>query len=240
MDNSDSTELTKKARLVIGVIVGLLVFIVVFGIVRELVVKPRLEIYNMGQSELKLSGRVFDSLKNYLWSGLQSNIWFDEDKTGVRVLIRPSSISIVENEETKDYDFLIDVDEYKATYRILFTIYKERGIEELDDSPLMICPKKELMKYPETECDDTEMEIDEDGIEAYLPETFDLNTGEYVIVTSVEDEEDALEVTVSSCGEDETIIERTHAKVIEWIQSLGLDEDEYSINILEKCDGEAS
>ena len=135
------------------------------------------------------------------------------------------------------YKFLMDLDEYKATYEVSFGLAIGKGFYE---PPRVACPLSAQMKYPETNCVGQRATTSVSTFEFKLPYYFRLDSGEFVTVTAeyADDGKEYLNVRVSSCGNTE-IMNNARTEVEKWIKSLEYEPSDYEIKVPEFCDGEA-
>ena len=220
-----------------AIIVGFTLIIVYAIISAALTVKP-LKISNLNQIETNLTNGQINELEDFLWQAVEENENITEASETISALIRPSSYQETDSEAARRYQFLVDIDEYKLTYQVSFSLVGDKSFYEQPD---ISCPATELMKYPETYCKVGRSSTTSITIGSLLPYEFRLDSGELVIVSTGYDEngKDFLNVRVSSCG-DVGIINKARAEVEKWIVSQELDPNNYEIKIPEFCDGEAS
>ena len=166
---------------------------------------------------------------------------FEELDNLIETVIEDAQAKLFERQE-KDgvvlYKFLMDLDEYKATYEVSFGLAIGKGFYE---PPRVACPLPAQMKYPETNCVGQRATTSVSTFEFKLPYYFRLDSGEFVTVTAeyADDGKEYLNVRVSSCGNTE-IMNNARTEVEKWIKSLDYEPDDYEIKVPEFCDGEAS
>lgn len=223
--------------ILISVAAGIVV-VLLAALLGTLATKKQLDLYNIDQVESGLSGQDVGKLEGFIWQSLQRTQGFDDEKEEIIALIRPSSFTRVEDNGITNYSFLIDVDEFKATYQVSFALMKGQGFYE---APMVDCPAPELMKYKETYCDGEKTSTMSVTLGRSLPYYFDLSSGEPVMVSRGVDDEGAeyLKVRVSSCG-NAAIVDEARTAVDQWIKSLGYTPSNYNIKIPEFCDGAGS
>lgn len=228
----------RAKRIKRGIIIALVAFglIVAGAAIGALTAKKKLELYNIDQVESRLGSNEISSLEGFIWESLQRTQGFDNDKREIVALVRPSSFVITGENGMRNYDFLIDVDEFRATYRVSFALYGEQGFYE---APIVECPSPEQMKYPDTECKGDKTSTLTVTVGRNLPHDFKMPTGESVRVTRSVNEagEEYLKVRVNNCS-NETMVAKVTEAVQKWIKTLGYEPDNYTIKVTEVCDGE--
>lgn len=224
----------KNQRLIlVSVIVGI-VIVILIGVLNVLMATKKLDLANIDQVDTGLSAKEVSELEGFIWQSLKNTQGFEEDKSEVVALVRPSAFVQTEKDGVASYDFLVDIDEFKATYRVHFALMQGKGFYE---SPVVDCPLPSEMKYPGVECKGEKTSTLTVTVGRNLPHYFNLVSGELVTVTrGVTETGDYLKVRVSSCG-DEAIKLAARQGVEEWISSLGFEPDNYKIEIPEFCDG---
>ncbi|MCR5700156.1 MAG: hypothetical protein K6G49_01860 [Candidatus Saccharibacteria bacterium] len=225
----------KNQRIVLISLAAGIIIVILVALLGVLLAKKPLNLENLDQVDSGLTSSEVTDLEKYIWESLQRTQGFSDNQVEIVALIRPSSFSKVTNDNITNYNFLIDIDEFKATYLVSFALMGNKGFYE---SPMIDCPTPELMKYPETYCKGEKTSTTTVTIGRSLPYYFNLSSGELVTVTlgKTEANEEVLNVRVSSCG-NETIVAETREKVNAWIESLGYEPSNYNIEILEFCDG---
>lgn len=225
----------KNQRIVLISLAAGIIIVILIALLGTLLTKKPLDLYNIDQIDSGLTSGEITDLERYLWESLQRTQGFDNDKNEIIALIRPSSFSKVVNDDVSNYSFLVDIDEFKATYLVSFALMGNKGFYE---SPMIDCPTPELMKYSETYCKGEKTSTTSVTIGRSLPHYFNLDSGELVTVTLTRTDanEEVLNVRVSSCG-NETIILKAKEEVNAWIKSLGYEPSDYNIRIPEFCDG---
>lgn len=105
--------------------------------------------------ELKIEG-VESSLNNEEWNGLGDAIYnllqskFDKDvEKPILAVVRSDSYKETFEDEVRTAEFLVDVDSYQQTYRV---VYSSSDTVEIINSTFISCPLLSEMKYPEAEC----------------------------------------------------------------------------------------
>ena len=225
----------KNQKIILISVAAGMVVILLLALLSTLMTKKQLDLYNIDQVDSRLSGQEVGELEGYLWQSLQRTQGFDEDKQEIIALIRPSSFVREESDGVTSYSFLMDVDEFKATYSVSFALMKGKGFYE---APMVDCPAPELMKYADTYCKGEKTSTMSVTIGRSLPYYFNLESGELVTVTRGVDDagEEYLQARVSACG-NETIVAKTTEAVQKWIKSLGYEPSDYKIKVPEFCDG---
>ncbi len=225
----------RNQRIILIVVAAGVAIVFLVALLGTMMSTKRLELYNIDQIDSGLSGREIGELEGYLWQSLQRNHGFSDDKDGVIAIVRPSSFTKTTDMGVTSYSFLMDVDEFRATYQVSFALMKGKGFYE---SPMVDCPAPELMKYEGAYCQGEKTSTLSTTIGRSLPYYFNLDTGELVTVMRDVDVggSDYLKVRVSSCG-DAAIVERATEAVQQWIKSLGYEPSNYKIITPEFCDG---
>lgn len=225
----------RNQRIILISLMAGLIIVILFALLCVLMTKKQLDLYNWDQVDSGLSSGEVNDLEKYLWESLQRTQGFDNDKSEIIALVRPSSFSKVAKDDITNYSFIVDIDEFKATYQVSFALVGNKGFYE---SPMIDCPTPDLMKYPETYCMGEKTSTMSVTIGRNLPHYFNLDSGELVTITinRTENKEETLNVRVSSCG-DQTIMEKAKSEVDAWIESLGYEPSDYKIMIPEFCDG---
>lgn len=225
----------KNQKLILIVMAAGILVVILIGVLSTLLATKKLDIVNMNQVDTGLSSSEMAELEGFIWQSLKNTQGFDDDKE-VTVLVRPSSFVKTEQEGISNYSFLIDIDEFKATYAVSFALMQGKGFYE---SPLVECPAPEQMKYAGVSCQGEKTSTLTVTVGKSLPYYFNLASGELVTVTRSTDEagEDFLQVRVSSCGDAAAVVVAARQGVEEWISSLGYAPSDYQIKIPEFCDG---
>jgi len=225
----------KNPRLILIAIAAGMIIVILIGVLSVLLNVKKLDLSNIDQVDTGLSTSEVSELEGFIWQSLKNTQGFDDNKTEIKALVRPSSLTIAEKDGIISYDFLVDIDEFKATYKVSFALMKGKGFYE---SPLVECPTPDQMKYAGVECRGEKTSTLTVTVGKSLPYYFNLGTGELVTVTrSIDDAgDDYLQVRVSSCG-DAAVVSAARQGVKEWISSLGYAPDKYKIEIPEFCDG---
>ena len=226
----------KNQRLILILTAAGIIIVILIGLLAKLLETKKLDLYNIDQVDMGLTTGQINELEEHIWQSLSNTQGYNEERTGVKALIRPSSFTRTEQDGIVNYDFIVDVDEFKASYEVSFALMKGKGFYE---SPLVECPAPDQMKYPGTYCKGEKTSTMTVTLGRSLPYYFNLSSGELVTVTVARSEEgeEYLNVRVSSCG-DEAIKAQARNEVQAWIKSLGFDVDSYQIKIPELCDGE--
>ena len=165
---------------------------------------------------------------------------------------------MTEEKGMRNYEFLIDIDEFRATYRVGFALYGNQGFYEI---PLVECPHPDQMKYADTYCIGEKTSTMSVALGAELPYEFQSETGGVARVTrSVDDERgEYLNVRVNNCGNGESAsganvngasdgasemsvnganVAKITKEVLGWARGLGLELEDDMIKVTEVCDGE--
>lgn len=145
----DEQKAAKKAKLIMMAVVVAFILLIGSALINVLMATKSLRIINIDQVESGLSGQEVSDLEGFLWQSLRDSYGFDEQKTEIIALIRPSSLIMTDKDGIKSYEFLIDIDEYKTTFQVSFSLMNGKGFYE---SPDIVCPVKELRKYPDNCC----------------------------------------------------------------------------------------
>ena len=225
----------KNQRIILISLLAGIIIVILMAILNVLLVRKPLDIYNLDQIDSGLTNSEVGDLERFIWESLQRTQGFDDSKSEIIALVRPSSFSKITKDGITNYSFLVDVDEFKATYQVSFALVGNKGFYE---APMVDCPTPDLMKYPETYCKGEKTSTMSVTIGRNLPYYFNLSSGELVTVTLGRNEanEEVLNVRVSACG-NETIVAEARDKVNVWIKSLGYEPSDYKLNIPEFCDG---
>lgn len=226
----------KNQRTILISLVAGFIIVILIAVLGTLLDKKPLNLYNIDQVESGLSGQQVGELEKFIWESLQQAQGFDKDTSEIVALVRPSSFIKTTKDNITNYDFIVDIDEFKTTYEVSFAMMKGEGFYE---APVVDCPAPSLMKYPDVKCTGGKTSTLSVTIGRSLPYYFNLSNGELVTVTrnTTDAGEEYLNVRVSACG-DEAIITETKEQVEAWIKSLGYEPSDYSIKIPEFCDGE--
>ncbi|MBQ3296996.1 hypothetical protein IJH01_02650 [Candidatus Saccharibacteria bacterium] len=224
----------KNQRIIIVSLLAGVIIVILLALLSVLLAQKPLKLVNLDQVDSGLSNSEVGDLERFIWESLQRTQGFDNETNEIIALIRPSSFSKVEQDNITNYSFLIDVDEFKATYQVSFALMGNKGFYE---APMVDCPTPDLMKYPETYCKGEKTSTLSVTVGRSLPYYFNLASGELVTVTSGRDEasKEVLNIRVSSCG-DEVIKSEARKEVESWIQSLGYEPSDYQFNVPEFCD----
>ncbi|MBR3248939.1 hypothetical protein IKF89_02830 [Candidatus Saccharibacteria bacterium] len=227
----------KNQRIILISLAAGVVVVILVAVLGVLLHQKKLDLYNIDQVESGLSSSEVSELEGFIWQSLKNNHGLSDETVGLKVLIRPSSFERVVQNDVVNYDFLIDVDDLKATYEVSFALMKGQGFYE---SPVVDCPVPSLMKYSGTYCRGEKTSTMTVTVGRELPYYFNLASGELVTVTLAREEtgEEYLNVRVSACG-NEAVAVNAREEVQEWIKSLGYNPDDYQIKIPEFCDGAA-
>ena len=226
----------KNIKTILITVLACFALILVIAVIRVLTLRKPIELYNVDQINTGMTDQEIDDLEKYVGESLKANEEY-KDIVGIKALIRPASFERREEDGVVLYKFLMDLDEYKATYEVSFGLAIGKGFYE---PPRVACPLPAQMKYPETNCVGQRANNDTFTSRLKLPHYFRLASGEFVTVTAAYDDKGSayLNVSVSSCGDDE-IINTARTEVEEWIKSQEYDPSDYEIKVPEFCDGEA-
>lgn len=226
----------KNQRIILMSLIAGFIIVILVAVLGMMLNKKPLYLYNLDQVESNLNNNQIGELENFIWESLKRTQGFNSDTKEIIVLVRPSSFSKFTKDEITNYNFIIDVDEFKATYEVSFALMRGEGFYE---SPIIDCPTPDLMKYPGTKCKGEKTSTLTVTMGRYLPYYFNLDTGELVTVMrgTTETADEILNVKVSSCN-NERVKVAARQKVEEWIESLSLKPADYKIVIPEYCDGE--
>ena len=225
----------KKLRAIVVAMLTSFALIVIIAVVATVTATKKLEIVNLDQVESGLSSAEVNDLERYIWESLQRTEGFDEMKNEVKALIRPSSFVKTEKDNVRSFEFLVDVDEFRATYRVSFALYRQEGFYE---SPVIDCPEPEEMKYAETTCRGERTSALSVTVGKYLPYYLKSASGETVTVTKkTDDAGEYLDARVNNC-ENETKVPLITGEIEKWAESLGYRASDYRIKVTEVCDGE--
>ena len=223
----------KNIKTILITVLACFALILVIAVIRVLTLRKPIELYNVDQINTGMTDQEIDDLEKYVGESLKANEEY-KDIVGIKALIRPASFERQEKDGVVLYKFLMDLDEYKATYEVSFGLAIGKGFYE---PPRVACPLPAQMKYPETTC------VGQRATTSVfkLPYYFRLDSGEFVTVTAeyADDGKEYLNVRVSSCGNTE-IMNNARTEVEKWIKSLDYEPDDYEIKVPEFCDGEAS
>ncbi len=225
----------KKIRVIISATVISFILIVGTAVVATLTATKKLDLANLDQVESGLLSGEISNLEQYIWESLQRTEGFGAEKTEIKALMRPSSFTKTEKNNVRSYSFLVDVDEFKATYRVSFALYRHEGFYE---SPVIDCPEPEEMKYAETTCRGERTSSLSVTVGKYLPHYLRLTSGELATITKKTDEMgEYLDARANNCG-NETKVPLITGEIEQWIESLGYRASDYRIKVTEVCDGE--
>ena len=226
----------KNIKTILMVALGCFALIVVIAAIGALVNKKPVDLYNIDQINTGMTDQEINDLEKYVGESLSANEEF-KGKTGIKALVRSASFAREEKDGVVLYKFLMDIDEYEATYEVSFGLANGKGFYE---PPMVACPLPAQMKYPETNCAGQRTNANVFDFEAKLPYYFRLASGEFVTVTSEYDDDgqEYLNVRVSWCG-DTGIMKAAQAEVEKWLKSLDYEPSDYIIKVPEFCDGEA-
>lgn len=209
--------------------------IIIYSAVSEILTKKSLIIYNFDQLNSSLSSSDLGNLEKFLYDVLVSSENLQAVTDNTKALIRNSSYIEEETDNGKKYNFIVDIDDYHATYKVGFHIVNGKGFYE---NPNVECPEPDLMKFQDTECNVNGTSTFTVTVGSHLPYSFNLDTGELVTLSSrySSQGEEYVEAEVSSCG-DQSIIDKTKLAISDWIESIGYNPTNYKIEIPEFCDG---
>lgn len=221
----------KRQRVILVAVAVGFVAVILISLLNILTATKKLNLANFDQVESKLSSAQVGQLEDFIWESLQRTQGFDDGKREIVALVRPSSFTRTEKDGIVSYDFVVDVDEFKATYEVSFALMRGKGFYE---APVVDCPVASLMKYKETECVSEKTSGLSASLGRYLPYYFYLDSGELVTVTMTNGE--SLSARVSACG-NEAIVAQTKAAVREWALGLGYELGAEQIKVEEFCDG---
>ncbi len=225
----------KRIKVIVATILTVFMLIVIIAVVATVTATKKLEIVNLDQIESGLSSAEVNDLEQYIWESLQRTEGFDKTKNEMKVLIRPSSFVKTEKDNVRSFEFLVDVDEFRATYQVSFALYRQEGFYE---SPVIDCPEPEEMKYAETTCRGERTSALSVTVGKYLPYYLKLASDETVTVTKkTDDAGEYLDARVNNCG-NETKVPLITGEIEKWVESLGYRASDYRIEVVEVCDGE--
>ena len=146
---ADAQKRLKNARITMMAVLAVFIAVIGAALVHVLTETRPLRLENIDQVGSDLSSQEISDLEGFIWQSLQDSYGFNDDKSEIIALIRPSSFVWTENEGIKSFEFLVDIDEFKTTYQVSFSLVRGEGFYE---SPDIGCPVKELRKYPENCC----------------------------------------------------------------------------------------
>lgn len=229
-----------KQKLVSWLVAAGFVVVILAGVLQALLQTRKFELGNLDQVESGLSSTEVAELEEFVEESLERIHGKFNEGQEVVALVRPSSWVRTKKNGVVNYEFLVDVDEFLATYRVSFAMMKGSGFYE---APNVECPEPSLMKYADVECRGEKTSTFSVTVGRSLPYYFNLADGRLVTVTrGVGGASDGfgefLQVRVSACG-DETVKAAARREVEEWIAGLGYAAEKYKIEIPEFCDGEA-
>lgn len=138
----------KNAKIISIAVLAGLAFIIAISALVVLTSKKPVDLYNIDQVDTGLSTQEISDLEKYIWENLKTSQHYI-NKSDIKVLIRPSSFSKRNEGNVALYTFLIDVDEFKATYEVSFGLTGNKGFYE---PPTITCALPSQMKYPGTGC----------------------------------------------------------------------------------------
>jgi len=229
---------TKQKIALVAVILLIPVVIIVSVVMMNLPKGPIAKIQNLDQYMTTASDSDKYKLQSNLYKFLKSKHKADIEE--LNIYIRDNSYK--ENgvdDEDKMADFIIDIEEIKASYTVSFVF---PGNNLTSENPTFDCPALSEMKYPETNCkgmyNSTEKLQQEQAspINAILPivvDEFDKSTGKatrYDIRGFFDAENDyKFNITIIdySCGNKET--------ALQVIRDKGFNPDDYTIVYQDEC-----
>lgn len=221
----------KRQRVVLSSVAVGLVVVILIALLGVFSATKKLDLVNFDQMESGMTVSQVGQLENYLWESLQRTQGFDDEKREIVALVRPSSFTRTEKDGIVSYDFLVDVDEFRATYEVSFALMRGKGFYE---APVVDCPAASLMKYAGVECVGEKTSGLSASLGQFLPDYFYLESGELVTVTMAGGE--ALSARVGACG-NETIVSKTTEAVRRWAAGLGYELSAEQIKVEKFCDG---
>lgn len=230
-----ATNLGRNRRIVILIILLLLVGVVA------------LVLYLYRQNEL-YNAKTYASISNYDQQGLPS-----KNKPNIEIILRRVLAKQFEiSDETKVtariregsllkfdeyYTFLVDVDEYKQTYKATISIEsplaKNKDISKDSDGIVLSCPKKKEKKYPDSPC--VSMYNDDSDPNIYLPHKGTTSNGkEFTAKLRVNDGQPTIGLYVVDCGE-EKYIEEAKRLAKKHLTEEGMDLSKYTFKAIDVC-----
>ena len=230
-----STNLGRNRR--IAVLLVLLLFVGIVALV--IVLYKRNEAYNT---------KTYASISNYNQQGLPS-----ENKPNIEIMLRRLLANRFDiTDETKItarirdnsllkfdeyYSFLVDVDEYKQTYRATISIEspiaKNKNISKDSDGIVLSCPKKKEKKYPDSPC--IGMYNDDSDPNIYLPYYGTTSNGkEYTAKLRLNDGKPTIGLYVVDCGEQK-YLEEAKKLATKHLSEDGMDLSKYTFKTIDVC-----
>lgn len=167
MLNNLINNLTKRQKIIIGIILQLFIIISLVATVNIILNTEKVRTFDAdGDSGMD---EVPDDLelvfREQLWSVVSTNVE-GLDKSELSYSIRKDSYSANVEDGVGEAVFLVDVDSVKQTYRVSIVWSEESG--STPDDIVIDCPRKDEMKYPETVCHG--MYNDSYSLDLYLPQ----------------------------------------------------------------------
>ena len=120
----------KNQRIIIVSLLAGVIIVILLALLSVLLAQKPLKLVNLDQVDSGLSNSEVGDLERFIWESLQRTQGFDNETNEIIALIRPSSFSKVEQDNITNYSFLIDVDEFKATYQVSFALMGNKGFYE--------------------------------------------------------------------------------------------------------------
>ena len=231
-------KLGKKHLIIVGFVLLMLIFIVVWCLNRGPKLPESIKIVNYDSVKESLPDGAEKEIDLSLYYHLKQYFEVPEEKDSVEVEIRVDTYEDVVNNDVSTAMFVVDIDSFEQTYMIVVGWSKKSS-----DSPMSVtigCTSQEFSKYKEATCH-SENKTSK-SIRAFLPYEGEISSGEVFIVKQREysDGNKYLEVAINSCG-DENILKEALELTKEWIKSKGVDPEEFKYETPKHyCPGGAS
>lgn len=195
------------------------------------------EISNIDRIELKVHPTVKSIIQKRLREAIDLAYGIEDDREPVGV-IRKESISIKDEKDgTKQYNFLVDVDEYELTYRAEVWEKKEKKNSEV----FFYCVPPSQSKYPDNFCVGYNGQSTLSVTIGYsLPLTAKKTMNGYYYDAKIKYKEKSIwpyvDIFVSSCG-SQKIKDEARNDFRDWIKEQGYDPNLFEIQVPDNCTG---
>lgn len=211
--NNQEQSRTRWALIAIGA-AGVVFVIMIAALGTILAPKDNVQIVNgEGSSGDPISSADLSRVKNGVYSTVQT--WNDVKGDDLEIAVRWDTMKKSGTEEYPSTIFLVDVDEYRQSYRV-----------EVDKENVVVsCPTLGESKYPESYCHGTANEYDDSVSVVFgqlLPYQWRTSQGDgFIIERNGFDVEAPLFVQAFACDTDTAALERVDAAVDNLIMELG-------------------
>lgn len=217
-------NLTRNQKIAVFAVAQILV-IVVLAVCLNVALNPQEKIKVVSNDGWNMAEDRWQGIKRELWNLMKENIEGMATDNIDDVVIRDGTYRESTENDITTATFLVDIDSLRQTYQIT-AAWSDKV--ELYDSLAIDCPPVDQMKYPDTVCKG--MFNTTASLDLYLPHDItDDDTEDGVLWAYIYGDEynRTIDVEMAPCD-----IDATRKKVDDYLGSLPIDMDEYTVNYL--------